>query len=93
MVAMVDLTQPAHVQKRRKVLNEHWPATPAALRSRDRSLPVRVRIVWEEHGEEFIDGSAARWDADHVYVEIIDERLATNGVWVKPSDVYRRSPA
>jgi hypothetical protein len=90
---VVERAQPAHVQKRRKVLNEHWPASPTLLRTRDRSIPVRVRVVWEEYGEEFIDGSAMRWDADHVYVEIIDGRLATNGVWVKPSDVYRRSPA
>jgi hypothetical protein len=39
-----------------------------------------------------VDGVATRWDADHVYVEVRDQRLQGNGVWVKPQDVYRRSP-
>lgn len=36
---------------------------------------------------------ARRCDADHVSVEILDEKqLHANGVWLKPHDVYRRSP-
>lgn len=59
----------------------HYPGTP-----------VIVRVVWEEYGEEFIEGLAKRWDAGHVYVEIKDVRNITNGVWVKPCDVYRSAP-
>lgn len=64
----------------RKVLNEHWPARPASIKERARSIPVRARIVWTECGEEWLDGDAKRWDADHAYVEIVDQPLSTNGV-------------
>lgn len=61
-------------------------------RRRDDPLPVRARVIWDEFGEEFVEGQAVRWDSTHVYVEIDDRRLTTNGVWLKPSDVYRRTP-
>jgi hypothetical protein len=75
----------------RAVLNEHWPEQPASLRRRDKTLPVRARIVWEEFGEEFVEGVAAKWNSSHVYVEINDRRLNANGVWLKPHDIYRRT--
>ncbi len=84
--------QPAHVLAWRTVLNTHWPRKPTELRPRDEGIEVRVRIVWEHDGEEYIEGVATRWDANHVYVEVRDKRLQGNGVWVKPHDVYRRSP-
>lgn len=89
---MNDRRQPPHVRQWRAVLNEHWPDKPAQFRLRDDKLLVRVRIVWDEFGEEFVDGNAVKWDSTHVYVEIDDRRLATNGVWLKPLDVYRRTP-
>lgn len=71
----------------------HWPPEPAALALREPGIPVTVRIVWEGDGEEYVEGTARRWDDGHVYVEVRDQRrLQGNGVWVKPQDVYRRSP-
>jgi hypothetical protein len=84
--------QPPHVLAWRDVLNMHWPPEPTVFRRRDKGIAVRVRIVWDRDGEEYVEGVATRWDADHVYVEVIDKRLQGNGVWVKPCDVYRRSP-
>lgn len=84
--------QPPHVLVWQDVLNAHWPAQPAEFSSSEAAIPVRVRIVWARDGEEYTEGLATRWDADHVYVEVKDKRLRGNGVWVKPSDVYRRSP-
>jgi hypothetical protein len=84
--------QPPHVLVRQEVLNMHWPPKPAELRTGEPAIPVRVRIVWKRDGEEYMEGMATRWDADHVYVEVRDKRLQGNGLWVKPCDVYRRSP-
>lgn len=79
----------------RKILNEHWPAHPMDFKTHFPGIPVMVRVVWEEFGEEWIPGNAKRWDAGHVYVEkhhVRAERFITNGVWVKPCDVYRLHP-
>ena len=85
--------QPEHVHAWRTVLNMHWPARPASFSTHHPGNPVRVRIIWELDGEEFVEGTATRWDADHVYVQLRDTaRLQGNGVWVKPTDVYRASP-
>jgi hypothetical protein len=89
----MDPPQPPHVLAWRQVLNMHWPPRPKAFELREPGIPVRVRIVWDLDGEEYLDGVARRWDDGHVYVEINDQtRLQGNGVWVKPQDVYRRSP-
>ncbi|PSL04104.1 hypothetical protein CLV30_106107 [Haloactinopolyspora alba] len=73
------------------VLNEHWPAEPRRFKNREPGIDVRVRVVWEEDGEEFLAGVARRWGDANVYVEVRDTtgRLSSNGVWVKPIDVYR----
>jgi hypothetical protein len=84
--------QPTHVLAWREVLNMHWPPRPSEFERRRPGIAVRVRIVWDQDGEEYVDGVATRWDVDHVYVEVGDQRLQGNGVWVKPDDVYRRSP-
>jgi hypothetical protein len=81
-----------HVPEWSDVLNMHWPPRPSEFTHRVPGIPVRVRIVWDGDGEEYVEGTATRWDADHVYVEVRDNRLSGNGVWVKPGDVYRRSP-
>lgn len=83
--------QPPHVQRWQAVLNEHWPRRPRNYRDQHPTVPVRVRVVWETDGEEYLYGEAIRWDADHVYVRVRDitGRLAGQGVWVKPHDVYR----
>lgn len=82
-------TSTAHSQE---ILNIHWPAEPQAFSERTPSIPVRVRLVWEHDGEAFVEGWATKWDAAHVHVMIEDERTERSGVWVKPHDVYRRSP-
>ncbi len=51
-----------------------------------------ARLVFEGEGEAWLAGHAVRWDATHVYVEIDDARLGSNGVWLKPADVYRAAP-
>lgn len=63
---------------------------PRAFRDRP-VVPVRVRVVWETDGEEYLYGEAIRWDDHHVYVRIRDttSRLANQGIWLKPHDVYR----
>ena len=71
----------------------HWPPQPASFAAHHPGIPVRVRIVWEEDGEEFVEGTVTRWDAGHVYVQLKNtKRLPGNGVWVKPEDVYRATP-
>lgn len=83
--------QPPHVRSWQQILNEHWPPNPVSFRRRD-PIPVRVRVVWERDGEEYVRGLALRWDANHVYVEWRDSmggRAIGNGVWLKPSDVFR----
>jgi hypothetical protein len=82
------------------VLNEHWPQIDrrGQLHARDvpdqrNPIPVRVRVVWDRDGEEWIDqGMARRWTRTSVYVTFDDERLQLSGVWIAPADVERRSP-
>ncbi|NEE01153.1 hypothetical protein [Phytoactinopolyspora halotolerans] len=85
--------KPPHVLLEQAILNEHWPAHPRSFRNHEPGIKVRVRLIWEKDGEEYVRGLARRWDADHVYVEIDDRRRHALGVWVKPADVYRNSSA
>lgn len=67
--------KPLHASVWRQVLNEDWPINPQDFKLRlDPDTRVRARIVWEEFGEEYLEGKAVRWDSGHVYVEI-DERV------------------
>ncbi|WP_106539955.1 hypothetical protein [Haloactinopolyspora alba] len=84
--------QPPHVRELRRVLNWHWPRRPRDFHKHRHGIPVTARIVWEDDGVEWIDATATRWDAGHVYVEFVDRRLATTGAWLKPCDVHRRGP-
>lgn len=95
MAGMNDRPQPPHVLRWQSVLNEHWPARPGRFKDRSPEVAVRVRVVWERDGKEYIDGHAVRWDGEHIYVRIRDTtgRLPGQGVWVKPSDVYRSADA
>jgi len=95
---------PPDWSKNQKVLNEHWPQTDRRGQLHARDVPdqkhpiaVRVRVVWERDGEEWIEeGMARRWTHARgrtrasVYVTFDDERLRGSGVWVAPSDVKRR---
>lgn len=87
----MDRRQPPHVQAWQAVENEHWPANPRGWRWHEPGIDVRVRIVFERDGETFLDGTARRWDTNHVYVEIDDRRLQINGVWLRPKDVKRQT--
>jgi hypothetical protein len=40
-------------------------------------MPVRVRVVWDGGGEQWIDGTARRWTPDAVFVAFADERGST----------------
>jgi hypothetical protein len=71
-----------------RVLNERWPPDPRDVPERE-AIPVRVRVVWERDGEEWVDGLACRWTRERVYVELRDVRSMTLGVWVSASDVRR----
>lgn len=61
-------------------------ATDAPERS---PIPVRVRVVWAEHGEQCIAGLALRReDRDGaIYIQIADPRFQFSGVWLWPADV------
>lgn len=92
--AMGGRSQPPHVQQWRDVLNTHWPDNPRDFTVQPTPRRVRVRIVWgDEHGvagEVWLAGTATRWDTTHVYVrDDSGGRLAGQGVWVKPIDVYQ----
>lgn len=91
MAGPTDRSQPPHVQRWQSVLNEHWPTQPLQFKDRPPGIAVRARVQWERDGEEYLFGVATRWDTDHVYVQIRDTtgRLAGQGVWLKPADVYR----
>lgn len=84
--------KPPHLLREQEILNYHWPRQPRSFRNHEPGIPVRARLFWQRDGEEFVDGVARRWDAHHVYVELKDTRSRGNGVWLKPQDVYRRSP-
>ncbi|MGH3482288.1 MAG: hypothetical protein ACRDPQ_03550 [Nocardioidaceae bacterium] len=81
-----------------QILNEHWPLADGKGGPHARGIPdqpepinVRVRLVWEHDGEEWIDGTARRWTHAAVCVTFGDPRLLTNAVWVRPEDVRRRA--
>lgn len=65
--------RPPHVLTRYDVLNMLWPSDPAAFWRHDKSITVRVRIVWDRDGEEYVEGVATLWDANHIYVEVRDK--------------------
>lgn len=74
-------------------LNEVWPPNPRKLPEREHWIPVWVRVVWEDDGEEWVSGKAARWDRQHVFVWFADpgHRALVAGIWVLPPDVRRRA--
>lgn len=85
---------PGHTPHQR-VLNESWPLRdekgPHARGIKDRTpIPVRVRVVFEHDGEQWLDGQATRWHGRSVRVAVHDTRLIVPGVWVDAADVTRR---
>jgi hypothetical protein len=56
-------------------------------------IPVWVRIVWDEDGEEWCAGEADRWNPWFVRVRFAyDEPRAIQGLtWIEPRDVHSRA--
>jgi hypothetical protein len=80
----------AHTRDWQRVSNERWPAKPRGFRDRP-GIRVRARIMWERDGEEWLPGTAVRWNARHVFVLVQESRgrLRGQGVWLAPADVRR----
>lgn len=53
-------------------------------------IPVRVRLHWYLDGEEWRDGHATAWTTRLVLVQVADQRLGANAIWVEAHDVKRR---
>jgi hypothetical protein len=87
---IADLPKPGEHWQR--VLNARFP--PHARRLEDRPEPVRgeARVLWERDGEEWVPGTAIRWDRDHVLVRVGDRRVSAIGVWLAPQDFRKPDP-
>jgi hypothetical protein len=72
-----------------KALNERFPPNARWIPDQPNPIKVRVRIEWERDGEEWVPGTAIRWDRRHVLVRIGGRRYATIGFWMPPEDVQR----
>jgi hypothetical protein len=90
--------QPVTYESRHQtVLNTSWPerdkdgwhARTVREQPADKHVAVRVRCVFESDGECWIDGTATRWAASHVLVEVDDVRVMGRKVWVAAGDVVR----
>jgi hypothetical protein len=81
---------PMH-NKWQRATNETWPANPRSIKEQPR-IAVRARVVWDEDGEEWVEGHAIRWTQHHVLVSISDPRCHTIGFWLAPADVKRKPP-
>ena len=52
-------------------------------------IPVRARVVFERDDEEWLDDTATRRGFDGaIFVELVDRRMQTVGVWLLPDDVW-----
>lgn len=71
------------------ILNASWPDNPRGLPHHE-PIDVTARIVFEDDGEVWLDGTADRWVGQHVCVELDDPRLQVRYVWVDAGDVRRR---
>jgi hypothetical protein len=88
---------PPDRSKWQRALNEHWPFVDSKGQRHARGvpdqknpIPVRVRVVWQRDGEQWIEEAMARrWTKTAVFVTFDDERLQISGVWVAPADVQR----
>ena len=53
-------------------------------------IPVRVRLIWERDGAEFIDTTALGWARQLVRVQVHDRRSRSAVAWVHAEHVQRR---
>lgn len=59
------------------------PIPPRHLQRQNREpIDVRVRLVWERDGEEWVDTVALEWTRELVRVRIRDRRHPGAGGWV-----------
>jgi hypothetical protein len=54
-------------------------------------VPVVVRIVWENDGEEHMETEALGWTDRSVYVRLPDSRWRFTSVWLRAEDVRRQA--
>ena len=57
---------------------------PARRRQRERTTPiaVRVRLIWQRDGDEFLDTIAVGWAGQLVHVQIRDLRVRIGFAWL-----------
>lgn len=73
-----------------QAIRNEEPARPS-FRNRP-PVAVRIRIEWDDDGEEWVDATATRQGFDGaIYAEIRDRRCSTLGAWFQPEDVRRSS--
>jgi hypothetical protein len=56
-------------------------------------VPVVVRIVWADDGEEHLETVALGWTGQHAYIRLPDPRYRFTAVWLDASDVKRINPS
>lgn len=77
---------------------EHWQALTNAREVPERRLqhelaapiPVRVRLIWQRDGVEFLDTLAVGWAGQLVHVQLRDVRSRAAFAWVHAEHVQRR---
>ena len=64
-------------------------ALPARFQRNRERIPVQARLVWENDGEEWVNGLALRLDTTDgaIFVEFQDARKRFTGAWLLPDDV------
>jgi hypothetical protein len=50
-------------------------------------VPIRVRILWDRDGEEWIETVALGWTGREVHVRMSDPRYRLRAVWLDAADV------
>ena len=90
---MNDYGIPHNADRFQDILNQSWPPAEIAreLKNRDDAIDVRVRVVFDPDGEQWLEGIARRWWQQHVCVECDDPRLRIRYLRVDAADVKRRS--
>ncbi len=88
----MDRTPGVHerLARRQAILNER-PIPPRRLQHQECTpIPVRVRLVWERDGEQWVDTRARDWVGRDVLCDVNDRRWPVGGVWLDAGDMERR---
>jgi hypothetical protein len=84
-----------HHRQAQRVLNESWPLRDKGgghargIEDQPSPIDVEVRVEWSDDGEEWLPGTATRWNRSHVFVRFQDDRALVPFVWVRARDVRR----